>query len=88
MTWKVELDSRAAKELRSLDPEARRRILRFLRERVATADDPRRIGRPLQGQSAPLWRYRVGSFRLICSIEDDRLIVLVVRVGHRREVYR
>lgn len=88
MTWKVEVDRRAAKELRSIDPEGRRRILRFLRERVATTEDPRRLGRALQGQSAPLWRYRVGPYRLICSIEDERLLVLVVRVAHRREAYR
>jgi mRNA interferase RelE/StbE len=88
LTWKVEVDRRAAKELRSLDPDGRRRILRFLRERVATAEDPRRFGRALRGQSAPLWCYRVGPFRLICSIEDERLMVLVVRVAHRREAYR
>jgi mRNA interferase RelE/StbE len=88
LTWKVEVDRRAAKELRSLDPDGRRRILRFLRERVATAEDPRRFGRALRGQSAPLWRYRVGPYRLICSIEDERLLVLVVRVAHRREAYR
>lgn len=88
MTWRVEVDERAAKELHSLDPSVRRRILRFLRERVATEEDPRRIGRQLQGQSAPLWRYRVGPYRLICSIEDGRLVVLVVRVAHRREAYR
>jgi mRNA interferase RelE/StbE len=88
LTWKVEVDRRAAKELRSLDPDGRRRILRFLRERVATAEDPRRFGRALRGQSVPLWRYRVGPYRLICSIEDERLLVLVVRVAHRREAYR
>ena len=88
MTWTVEFDSRAAKELRALDHPQRRRILRFLRERIAVDEDPRRLGRALKGQSVPLWRYRVGDHRLICSIEDDRLIVLVVRLGHRREVYR
>lgn len=88
MSWTVEVDRRAAKELRSLDPEGRRRILRFLRERVTTGENPRRMGRALQGQSAPLWRYRVGPYRLICSIEDERLVVLVVRVAHRRDAYR
>ena len=86
-TWKVEIDARAAKELRALDRPARVRIVRFLRERIAGGEDPRRTGRPLKGQSAPLWRYRVGPYRLICSIQDDILVVLVVRVGHRREIY-
>lgn len=87
MTWRVEFDTRAAKELRSLDPPVRERIVRFLRERIAGSEDPRRLGRPLKGQSVPLWRYRVGPYRLVCTIEDDRLVVLVVRVGHRREIY-
>ena len=86
--WKVEFDARAAKELRKLDRQHQHRIVRFLRERIATAEDPRRLGKPLSGQSIPLWRYRVGAFRLICTIEDDVLTVLVVRIGDRREIYR
>jgi mRNA interferase RelE/StbE len=85
--WTVEFDDRAAKELRKLDHQERDRIVRFLRERIATAEDPRRLGKPLKGQSAPLWRYRVGSNRLICTIEDERVVVLVVRIGNRRDVY-
>ena len=85
--WTVELDAGAAKELRNLDRQHQVRIVRFLRERIATAEDPRRLGRALIGQSAPLWRYRVGPFRLICTIEDDRFVVLVLRIGNRREVY-
>ena len=88
MTWTVEIDRRAAKELKSLGAEARRSILRFLREGIADSADPRRLGRPLRGQEAPLWRYRVGPYWLICSLEDARLVVLVVRAGHRREIYR
>lgn len=88
MAWSVEVDARAARELRKLDRQSQERIVRFLRERVAAADDPRRLGRALKGQSAPLWRYRVGRFRLICSIEDDRLVVLVLRVGDRGRIYQ
>ena len=64
-----------------------RRILKFLYERVEKLDDPRTIGGRLQGTLSGLWRYRVGDYRLICSLEDDRLVVLVLRIGHRREVY-
>jgi mRNA interferase RelE/StbE len=60
----------------------------YLRERIATDADPRRFGKPLIGDKAGLWRYRVGDFRLVCRIEDERLVVLVLAVGHRREVYR
>jgi mRNA interferase RelE/StbE len=84
--WRVEFDRDAAKELRKLGEAARRRILRYLRDRIATADDPRRFGKPLAGEFAGLWRYRVGDYRLIVTFEDDRLIVLVLRVA-RREVY-
>jgi mRNA interferase RelE/StbE len=83
----VEFDRDAAKELRKLGASARRTILRYLRERIATADDPRRFGKPLAGELAGLWRYRIGDYRLIATFEDDRLIVLVLRVAHRREVY-
>lgn len=87
MTWTVEFDDRAAKDLRKLDRQAQRDILRYLRERIATDEDPRRFGRPLSGNFAGLWRYRIRDYRLICNIEDDRLVVLVLHAGHRRDVY-
>lgn len=87
MAWKVEFDDRAVRELRKLDPPARHRILDFLRERVATPDDPRRLGKPLTGLKTGLWRYRVGSYRIICRIEDTEVVVLILRVAHRRGAY-
>lgn len=86
--WRVEFDADAAKELRALGTSEQRRILKYLRERVAGENDPRRLGTALTGDFAGLWRYRVGDYRIIVKIEDDRLIVLVLRVGHRREIYR
>ena len=85
--WRVEFDRDAARDLRKLGADAQRRVLRYLRERIATAQDPRRFGRPLTGDLKGLWRYRVGDFRIVASVEDDRFVVLVVTVGHRREVY-
>jgi mRNA interferase RelE/StbE len=85
--WRVEFDPNAARDLRKLGAEAQRLILRYLRERIATAEDPRRFGRPLTHDLKGLWRYRVGDYRIVASIEDGRFIVLVVTVGHRREVY-
>ncbi len=87
MTWSVEWDDAAAKELRKLDKQAQRDILRYFRERIATEEDPKRLGKPLARELAGLWRYRVQNYRMICNIEDDKLIVLVLRVGHRRDVY-
>jgi mRNA interferase RelE/StbE len=89
MAWKVELSAEAARELGKLDAQPARRILKFLHERVATLDNPRSIGKALRGSRlGEFWKYRVGPYRLICKIEDDRLIVLVLRVGHRKEIYR
>jgi mRNA interferase RelE/StbE len=89
MARSVELAPAAARELGKLDAQQSKRILKFLHERVAKLDDPRAIGRALSGSRlGEFWKYRVGDFRLICKIEDRRLLVLVLRVGHRREVYR
>ena len=85
--WRVEFDRVAARDLRKLGTEANRLILKYLRERITTADDPRRFGHALNRDLKGLWRYRVGDFRIVASIEDDRFVVLVVTVGHRREVY-
>ena len=87
MTWTVEFDDAAAKELRKLDRQTQHEILRYLRERVATDEDPRRFGKPLSRELAGLWRYRVRHYRLICNIEDSKFVVLVLRVGHRKDIY-
>ena len=89
MAWKIELSLQADRELSKLDPPDARRILKFLSERVAKLDNPRIIGKALHGSRlGEFWKYRVGDYRLICKIEDDRLLVLVLRIGHRREIYR
>lgn len=86
--WRIEFDAAAAKELKKLGNQDQKRILKFLRDRVAAGDDPRRLGTALTGDFAGLWRYRVGDFRLIVSIDDAVVTVLVLRIGHRREIYR
>jgi mRNA interferase RelE/StbE len=89
MAWTVELDPSVEKELDKLDPQQAKRILRFLFERVSHLDDPRSIGEALKGsQFDSLWKYRVGDFRIISSIEDKVSRILVVKIGNRKEVYR
>ena len=89
MAWKVELDSAAARDLHKLDPQIARCILAFLHGRIATLDDPRGVGEALKGSKlGEFWKYRVGDCRIIASIEDDAVRVLVVKIGNRREVYR
>ena len=89
MAWAVEFDPAAAKELRKLDRPVAQRLLRFLRERVASSTDPRGIGEALRGDELrQYWKYRVGDYRLIARIVDAKVTVVVLRIGHRREVYR
>ena len=89
MAWTIELDQAAVRDLDKLDPHQRRRILTFLHDRVATLDNPRSIGEALKGSTlGEFWKYRVGDYRVIASIEDRALCILVVKIGNRREVYR
>jgi len=89
MAYNVELSAEVDRELGKLDAQQAKRILKFLHERVAKLDDPRSIGQALRGSRlGEFWKYRVGDYRLICKIEDDRLLVLVLHVGHRKEIYR
>jgi mRNA interferase RelE/StbE len=89
MAWSVEFLPVAERELRKIARPVRERLLLFLRDRIQASDDPRRHGEALRGpELGKYWKYRVGDYRIICSIQDDRLVVVVVRIGHRREVYR
>ena len=89
MAWRIEFDDKAKKDLAALDRTAAKRITTFLRERVSKLDDPRSIGQALKGSNlGAFWRYRVGNYRIVASIEDDALRILVVRIGNRKEVYR
>jgi mRNA interferase RelE/StbE len=85
--WRVEFHRAGVRDLRELGADGQRRVLRYLRERIAGSGDPRRFGRALTGDRKGLWRYRVGDYRIVAAIEDDRFVVLVVTVGRRREVY-
>ena len=89
MAWRIEFEDAALKELAKLDKPVARRILAFLRERVAALDDPRSVGEALKGSNlGEFWKYRVGDYRIVAHIEDGALRVLVLKVGNRREVYR
>lgn len=89
MKWIVEFDPSAERELDKLDSLKAKRILRFLFDRVAHLDDPRSIGEALKGSRFnTLWKYRVGDYRIITSIEDNVERILVVKIGDRKAVYR
>lgn len=89
MAWLIEFEKEAEKELKKLDKQVARRIVKFLRQRVAALDNPRSIGEALTGSTlGDYWKYRVGDYRIIADIQDDRVRVLVLRLGNRREIYR
>ena len=88
MIWRIEITRTAEKQITKLDRTAQKLIQRFLRERLVPAEDPRRWGKPLHGEKRGLWRYRVGDYRLICDIQDDKITVLILEVGHRKTVCR
>ena len=89
MAWQIEFDQSAKKELAKLDRQVARRLVEFLKNRVLNQRDPRSVGQALRGSTlGEFWKYRVGDFRIIASIQDDRMIVLVLRVGNRSDIYR
>jgi mRNA interferase RelE/StbE len=89
LAWRIEFEDAALKELAKLDKPVARRIVAFLRERVAALDDPRSVGEALKGSKlGEFWKYRVGDYRIVANIEDGALRILVLKVGNRREVYR
>lgn len=86
MAWTIEVAASAAKALRKTDPQVRRRIVQALRE-IADLDDPRSRGKALTGNLRGLWRYRAGDWRIICDIDDGRVVVVVIEIGHRSRIY-
>lgn len=85
MTYRISLAPPAARQLRTFDPQARRRIQAAL-ELLATEPRPPAATRLVGGSGE--WRVRTGDYRIVYEIEDDRLLVLVLRIGHRREIYQ
>lgn len=87
MSWRIEYARSVVRTLRRLSATDRQRLKAYLDRHVLESGKPRSTGKPLKGQLATLWRYRVGDLRVICDIRDDVMVVLVVRVGHRGSIY-
>ena len=89
LVWRIELTAGAKRQLAKLDRSEAKRITTFVRERLATLDDPRSTGKALTGpRLGTYWRYRVGDYRLICDIQDGALVILVIDIGNRKSIYR
>ena len=89
MAWIINYTESALRQLKKLDKSIALRVVDFMDERVAAPDDPRALGKNLVGPKlGAYWRYRVGDIRVICSIQDGEMCVLVIEIGNRREIYR
>jgi mRNA interferase RelE/StbE len=88
LAWTVEISNIAERQLRKIDRSIQKRILDWLEDRLENCKNPRHFGEPLKGNHAGLWRYRIGDYRVLCEIQDEKIVVLVLAIGHRREVYK
>jgi mRNA interferase RelE/StbE len=88
LAWTIEYTELARKNLKKLDPSIAQRINRYMVDHVGNLADPRSVGKPLRGPQSNRWRYRVADYRIICRILDAQVVILVIELGHRRDVYR
>lgn len=88
MTWTIRISETARRQLKKLDRSTAQTLLRYMNRLLVEAEHPRKRGKALTANLTGLWRYRVGDYRLICDIQDGELVVLVLQIAHRREVYR
>jgi mRNA interferase RelE/StbE len=87
LDWTIELNPSARKQFAKLDRTAQLRIRSYLNSLISDLEHPTERGKPLVGKLAGTWRYRTGDYRMLCEIQSNRLIVLVIRIGHRSTVY-
>lgn len=88
MKYKVEYLPGVYKTLEKLDKFTKRIIIEWIEKNLVDCEDPRIHGKPLTADRVGQWRYRIGDYRVIAKIEDDRLVILVIAIGHRKEIYR
>lgn len=88
MSYKVEYSKVAQKQIKKMDRYTQVMITRWISKNLVGCTDPRIHGKALKGNLKSQWRYRVGNYRILCDIEDDKLIILVISIGHRREIYQ
>ena len=88
MVWKIEYLKSIQKDVRKIDRTSQKKIKEYLEGKVANMENPRDIGKALKGEMKELWRYRIGDYRAICEIQDKTITVLVIHIGHRKNVYK
>jgi mRNA interferase RelE/StbE len=88
MKYTVEYTKTAVKQLKKMDKKIASFILSYIEEKLVDCDNPRIYGKALQGELKDKWRYRVGEYRILAKIEDDKVVITVVEVGHRKDIYK
>jgi mRNA interferase RelE/StbE len=88
MSYRVEYTKTALKQLKKMDKKIASFIVSYIEKNLVDCEDPRRYGKALQGNLNDKWRYRVGNYRILAKIQDDIVVIIVVEVGHRRDIYR
>lgn len=88
MSWDYKISERALKQLKKLDKQAAAQIITYLDERISGTEDPRQSGKQLKGELNNVWRYRSGNYRILCQLQDEIFIVLVLEAGHRKDIYK
>ncbi len=87
MKYKVVFTEKAKKQLKKLDKHISALIIGWIEKNIENSTNPRLYGKGLVGNKAGQWRYRIGDYRIICEIQDDKIIVLILEIGHRKEIY-
>ena len=87
MSWDYKISGKALKQLKKLDKQAAKQIIGYLDERIAGTEDPRQWGKQLKGELNNIWRYRSGDYRILCLLQDEVFVVLVLETGHRKHIY-
>lgn len=88
MKYKVEFTKSAIKDLKKIDKKDSTKIAAWIKKNLVDCENPRRYGKALKGNFSDSWRYRVGNYRILAHIEDDRVVINVVNIGHRKEIYK
>lgn len=87
MSWDYKISGKALKQLKKFDKQAAKQIIGYLDERIAGTEDPRQWGKQLKGELNNIWRYRSGDYRILCLLQDEVFVVLVLETGHRKHIY-
>lgn len=88
MIYNLKYEAKAVRQIKKMDPASRRLIKSWIEKNLLNTDNPRLHGKGLKGNLSNYWRYRVGDYRILAEINDSEIVIIIVEIGHRRDVYR